>query len=168
MSTEAEGRGLQQGSELRRSVSAAAERIEEILVEAEHAADQIRDDAVAEAERYLAQRRGEADRFVDEQLGRLQTELDRFRANLAQAEPVEEPVAPEVEQPPAQASPPGVVAYAGRSATEAAPVEDRHDKALIRATQLAVQGTERSEIVETLRREFARADSEAIVAEILD
>ena len=51
---------------------------------------------------------------------------------------------------------------------EPAPAGDRRDEALIRATQLAIKGTERALIVEALRREFVRTDAEAIVAEILD
>ncbi len=132
-------------------MSAAAERIEEILLEAERAADQIQHDAVAEAERYLAQRRHEAEIFVSQQLDRLQAELDRFRQNVAGAEPADGPKMAAAEEAPAQV-----------------PDGESHDEALIRATQLAVQGTRRDEIVATLRREFARADPEAIVAEILD
>ncbi len=47
MVAEPDGDGLEHGSELRRSVSAAAQRIEEILLEAERAADEIRRDAIA-------------------------------------------------------------------------------------------------------------------------
>ena len=88
MSAENYGEGLQHGSELRRSVSAAAERIEEILLEAERAAEEIRRDATVEAEHYLAQRRTEANLFVEDQLKRLETELGRFRERLTAGDPV--------------------------------------------------------------------------------
>ncbi len=171
MGAEPDGEGLAHGSELRRSVSAAAQRIEEILLEAERAADEIRRDAIAAGELYLARRRRETDLFVEEQLGRLQAALDAFRDTHSVAEPQDRQGTPSVGPAPVRADPPDAVALSrdpGTAAAEAAPFADRHDEALIRATQLAVQGTERAEIVATLRREFARADPEAIVAEILD
>lgn len=172
MGAEPDGEGLAHGSELRRSVSAAAQRIEEILLEAERAADEIRRDAIAAGELYLARRRRETDLFVEEQLGRLQAALDAFRDTHSVAEPQDRQGTPSVDPAPVRADPPDAVALSRdpdtTAAAEAAPLADRHDEALIRATQLAVQGTERAEIVATLRREFARADPEAIVAEILD
>ncbi len=88
------------------------------------------------------------------------------------AEPEDRLGTPSVDPAPVQAQPPDAAPRpldpSTTAAAEPAPVADRHDEALIRATQLAVQGTERGEIVATLRREFARTDPEAIVAEILD
>lgn len=167
MATEAEGKGWQHGSELRRSVSAAAKRIEEILLDAERAAEQIRRDAETEAEAYLSQRRREANAFVEDQLGQLQMALDGFREQLSEGESNRDQSDASGEGSPTL---PNVFAYPGRTevTVEAAPAGDRRDEALIRATQLAIKGTERALIVEALRREFVRTDAEAIVAEILD
>lgn len=66
--------------------------------------------------------------------------------------------------------PPGVVRYGGAAADDAVETvsHDSRDGALIRATQLAIQGIDRGLIVEVLGREFDLADPEAIVGEILD
>ena len=178
MTTESGGEGWQHGAELRRSVTAAAKRIEEIILDAELAADQIHRDAEAEAEAYLSQHKREVDVLVEGQLAQLQKALDGFRERLSEGAPNGAPI-PSSDQPnlatsgsssESQATPPPVFAYPGRSQTSAepAPAEDRHDEALIRATQLAIKGTERDLIVDVLRREFVHTDPESIVAEILD
>ena len=102
----------------------------------------------------------------------MQAALDAFRDTHIGAEPKDRPGTPSVGPAHMRAQPPDTVALSGDPNTtagaESGPLPDRHDETLIRATQLAVQGTERGEIVATLRREFAHADPEAIVAEILD
>lgn len=160
MSPEPRGAAWQHGTELRQSVSAAADRIDAIMLEAERAAEGIRREAAAEAERYLDERRREADLLVEGQLGRLQAAVDLFREQLKGSGAQGSALAFSVEAATHQ-RPPEV-------ATETALAPDRHDDAVIRATQLLIQGTDRALIVEALRREFASADPEAIVAEILD
>lgn len=159
MSPEPRGSAWEHGSELRRSVSAAADRIDAIMLEAERAAEGIRREATAEAERYLDERRREADLLVEGELGRLRAAVDLFREQLKGSEAHGTAPAFSVEAATAQSPP--------EAATETAPARDRHDDAVIRATQLLIQGTDRALIVEALRREFASADPEAIVAEIL-
>jgi hypothetical protein len=59
------------GSELKRSVSEATRKIEQIVDAAERVAHEIRTDAEAQASRYLEERRHEADRLVEERAGAL-------------------------------------------------------------------------------------------------
>jgi hypothetical protein len=58
-------------SELRRSVSEATARIQEIIDAAERVAEEIRSEAQAEADRYLEGRRREADRLTQERARQL-------------------------------------------------------------------------------------------------
>ncbi len=97
----------------------------------------------------------------------MQTALDGFREQLSEGESNRDQSDASGESSPTS---PNVFAYPGRTevTVEPAPAGDRRDEALIRATQLAIKGTERALIVEALRREFVRTDAEAIVAEILD
>ena len=101
----------------------------------------------------------------------MQAALDAFRDAHTGADPEDRLDTSSVDPAHVRPQPPEAALSADPNvpaSAEPAPVADRHDEALIRATQLALQGTERAEIVATLRREFARVDPEAIVAEILD
>jgi hypothetical protein len=77
---------MNEESQLRRSVSEATARIEEVIDAAERAAESIRAEAEAEASRYLEDRRHEADRVVEErtreldELSRVLSERARFAA----------------------------------------------------------------------------------------
>jgi hypothetical protein len=213
------------GADLRRSVSIAAERIQEILDTAEHVAEGIQTEAKAEAERYLAQKRSEADELAESQAQRLEQALDPLRAQLRTIErtsaemvsaveaaiastrgtsvdspkprPVEVEAEAETEQPepesaleldedaaPAPRKPvpvPAPRAYAGtgrgpdsawepeppsRDAATARGAELR-ESAVIRATQLAISGSARSEIEAALREDFGFEDPRPIVDEVL-
>lgn len=192
-----------EGSELRRSVAAAAMRIDEIIVEAERVAERIRAEAVADAERYLAERRREADWLADRQLAQLEAALDVFRAQLrvikeqgpTTTRSIEEAfgAAPRGESEaesagsPVETAPPqrlaGMVEYSGARAPDghspavAAAGESRRnqlqavaagrERAIIRATQLAIAGSGRGQIADALRAEFGLDDPAAIVDEIL-
>lgn len=219
-------------SDLRRSVSGAAERIQSILDAAEQVANEIRADAERDASEYGEQRRREADAYAEqrrretEALAEAQVkELDRvasiLRDQLAEKEerdrdfvaivteaaeslrggvtvppvvpaPAPEPVAetnsrpepvepeetvarlappPSAPEPVAEREPdlPPLPADDRFStpAVESAPAEASRESALIRATQLAVRGTERGEIERTLRDEFGVSEPSEIVNEIL-
>lgn len=173
-------------------LSGAGERIRQMLVTAETVAQDIRREATEEAERYLAERRREADALVAAQrrgfeealevLRREGPELQRRLAAVTAAleHAVAEPqtAAPAADAaapapPPAAAEPASEPAVAG---PEAAPQEDAgaapasshvRQRALIRATQLAVQGADRATVRETIQREFELDNPEAIVNEIL-
>ena len=163
-------------SELRRSVSEATARIQEIVDAAERVAEEIRAEAEAEADRYLAERRRDADRVVEErarqleELSGLLTERARYVqeqvAALAGAlartvaslraetgAPASEPGPPLAEGEPAEPHP-------GRASGGS-------EEPLLRATQMAVEGTERAEIERTLRREFGVDEPGAFVDRIL-
>lgn len=176
-------------------LSGAAERIRQMLVTAESVAEDIRREATDEAERYLAERRREADALVAarkqqfeqalEILGNARPEIERRLAEVtaaleraledegpAQASPPR-PAAPRVvEQPepdiatPEAPAEPVSAAEDGDGAPTAAASHVRQ-RALIRATQLAVQGAERRVVKETLEREFELEDAGPIVDEIL-
>jgi cell division septum initiation protein DivIVA len=205
-------------SELRRSVSAAAERIEEILGaaegigddlrrEAEADAERIRKDAHAEAGRYKDASRREADRVTEEQVSRLETVLEALRSQLRSIEEqgskmvgaVEEAIERVRAGSRAQESPSEVRLQAAvrprspSSAPHASPTsapapsdekraapairtaddgekngqDSSQQAAMIRATQLAVGGSDRAEIEDTLRREFGLDDPGTIAGEIL-
>ena len=163
-------------SELRRSVSEATARIQEIIDAAERVAEEIRAEAEAEADRYLAERRRDADRLVEErarsleELSGLLTERARYvqeqvgalagalERTVASLRPGASPPSPEP-RPPA-----GEVESAEPLHTRAG---GGAEEPLLRATQMAVEGTERAEIERTLRREFGVDEPNAIVDRIL-
>jgi hypothetical protein len=83
------------------------------------------------------------------------------------------PAPPPPPQPEARPGP-APVAYPGRgmsvpppSAEKGQVADDHAEEALLRATQLAVSGSSRSEIESTLRSEFGLADPAEVVDEIL-
>jgi hypothetical protein len=173
-------------ADLRRLLSGVAERVDEAIAAAERSAEDIRRRAEAEAERLVAERRRqleivEADRSrrFQEALEALRSGIDAVDRESARAVRAAEDAIHRAEQPPvepAQAPRPAdtplppPVAYPGRpreapeGASEGA---ESRTSMLIRATQLAVQGHERSEIEETLESEFGAADVGQIVDEVL-
>lgn len=174
-------------------LSGAAERIRQMLVTAESVADDIRREATEEAERYLAERRREADALVAarrqkfgealEVLRGARPEIERHLGEVTAAleQALQDAPAPRAPDPGPPAAPRPVEAapVAAAAAAEAEPAvaeaetrlpeADPHvrQRALIRATQLAVQGAERGEVQDTLEREFELDDASAIVDEIL-
>ncbi len=199
-------------SELRRSVAAAAERIEEILATAERVGEEIRREAVseserrrrgaeAEAERRLATARAEAERISADQAARLEMALQALRTQMRSIEeqgsaiigtvedaltrirstepagesaPAEPPITPVEPATPAADAAPVPIAYPGATplrpngpGREQPPATDDREAALIRATQLAVAGSDRDEIEAMLRREFELEDPAAVAGEIL-
>jgi hypothetical protein len=179
------------------SLSEAAERIRQMLVTAEDVSEDIRREANEEAARYLAECRREADalvearrahlelvletlrseaREIERRLGAVSAALERALAEPVVAEPGGEPPAkgPEPveqaapEQPkPAPAPLPVEVEAQGGDGTSVGADSQARQRALIRATQLAVQGVERDEVQRTLEREFELDDTAAIIEEIL-
>ena len=177
--TGAEGSGPAPGS-----LSAAAERIRQMLVTAEDVSEDIRREAVAEAERYLEDRRREADQVVAARREQLERALETLRTEgreiterlaavtaaleRALADPlVGEPVASAPETAPAEEPAPAPEAEPAETSPPAPSAAHIRQRALIRATQLAVQGVDRAEVEQTLKREFELEDSAAIVDEIL-
>jgi hypothetical protein len=179
--------------ELRRSLSEATRRIESIVDAAEQAAEEIRAEAREEAETYLSGRRAEADEFVArrssevaEVVGRvvdraeeLRREAEKVIAELRDGTPAPSP-GPAPRDPQMAASPVQAVPMAPRRNSDSdstpgdaesterdAPVSDVREEALLRATQMAVAGHERTEIERVLEAEFAVADVQAVLDEIL-
>jgi hypothetical protein len=179
-------------SELRRSVSEATARIEEIIDTAERVAEGIRAEAEAEARRRLAEREREVDRMAEErarelgELAGLLTERARYVfeqvQGLAQAL---ERTAASIRASGAPAASEGETLEGG--AGERSP-DERHDtgeaqpqprrpasppqrggpdEPLLRAIQMAVAGSERAEIESTLHRDFGVEEPGAIVDQIL-
>jgi predicted NBD/HSP70 family sugar kinase len=153
----------------------------------------IRREATEEAEHYLAERRREADAQAEARRRGLEQALEVIRrtgpqisravaeltAALEQAveggrgdamtasapAPAETPPAPPpVPEPPAPEAVLTPAAAAEQPGSDSSHVRQR---ALIRATQLAVQGADRATVVATLEREFALDDAPALVSEIL-
>ena len=73
-------------TDLRRSVSGAAARIQDILDAAERAASDIQAEAHEEADRYLERRKLEADERAATRIARLDNVLDTLREHLAKLE----------------------------------------------------------------------------------
>jgi len=182
-SDEAEWR---RGSELSRSLAAAAARVDELIGNAQSIAEQIYRDAERDAERLLAERRGEAERLLSEQRALIKDVFETLRRDLDAAERRagdavdagrRRIAAPEV--PPAPRSPPpleaveqaDVVAYPGAAVNP--PPQDggerRQDRAraLVRAGQLAAMGQDRAQIEAALRHELGVERPGEVVDEIL-
>jgi hypothetical protein len=166
-------------SQLRRSVTEATARIQEIIDAAERVAEEIRADAEAEASRYLDERKRDADRLAEEQARRL-SELSDLLAERAryvreQVEALTDALERTVANiragttPPAAAETEPPVAGEEREAPPQTSVRDSGgvEEPLLRATQMAVGGSERGEIERTLRREFGVEEPNAIVDRIL-
>lgn len=164
-------------SRLREALAAATERVEEIIDAAERVAEGIYSDAEGEAERYLTERRREADRLAEEQRERLERVLETIRERLARLESEGRELVAEVERALEAAGTPAAEARAAGESTRggggpAAGVGDAatgemRERALIRATQMAVGGAGRDRIEAALRDELGIADAASIVDEVL-
>jgi len=93
-------------------------------------------------------------------------------APSADREPERRPLAPAPEPEPAaeEPAPVAVASYADTAAERAEagePEADQTSEALLRATQMAVTGKDRAEIIAALRNDFPLVDAEAVVHEIL-
>jgi hypothetical protein len=178
--------GLSHGAELRRSMSLAAERIDEIITTAQQMAEEIRREAEVEAERYLASRRRESERLVEDQLGGVRRALTDLRAELDEAEqrtldPLlgradpgarradAEPPATRATAPPRPVAYPGTLASAESRERESPGIRtaDEGTAALIRASQLAIQGLSRDRIADALQAEYGIERPDEIIDQIL-
>ena len=180
------------GEEIKAEARAqAAAEAAEYVEERRRAADALveeRLDAVAEATGPLGARLAELRR----QAIAITEEVDRSLAAIreltytapARVQPSAAPVSPEpIERPPKgqpaedsrparERAPAPVFAYPGRSASESTPAgvpesPPEMEEALLRATQMAVAGSDRLEIEQVLRSEFSIEDPGEIVSEIL-
>jgi hypothetical protein len=177
--------GFRRGAELRRSMAIAAERVDEIISTAHQMAEQIRGEAEAEADRLVEIRRREADVLAQERLASVRAALGKLRAEIDQIEervveesrdtsgpdtaaaPVEPEAAtrgPQAVQPSAY---PGVGGEQGAQQVDGPRWSDQRAAALIRASQLAVQGESRARIEIVLRDDFGIEQPGEIVDEIL-
>jgi hypothetical protein len=168
-------------------VANVGDRVQEILDTAERVAVQIRAEAEAAATEYLEQRRAEADRAAEDRLRQLKALTQSLAARAASVERETSALVTELdtavrrlgelaEPSPAwaeeaEASAPQAAASGTRAqpqAPEREPVGDRlPEQALLRATQMAVSGTERTEIEMMLRTEFGIRDPESVIAQML-
>jgi hypothetical protein len=161
-------------------VANVGDRVQEILDAAERIAGEIRADAEAAGENYVNERRREAERAVEEgvreftglthsvtaRVETLQREasalvevLEDARRRLASLAQSVEPQT----QPPFRTSPPQpAAAEADTSEGEKIP-----EQAILRATQMAVAGIERTEIELMLRTEFEIRDPASVVDQML-
>jgi hypothetical protein len=181
-----EGGGFRRGSELRRAMALAGERIDEIIATAHQMAGEIRREAEAEADRYIEMRRREAELIVEERLagvraalGALRVEIDGIeRRIIAEARgggqtPAAEPerYSDNPRRPQEEgvrvAAYPGTAGEGGSVGRAGRPPNDERAAALIRASQLAVQGESRDRIEAVLRDDFGIERPDEIVDDIL-
>ena len=164
-------------SSLRQSVSAATERVHEIIDAAERVAEEIRAEAETEAKRYLEQRKQAADQLTEERALLIEelTEslLERAKGVQEQAEAMAGSMRSVIDRirATAAAPPPATARGDGNAAdgdgAEAAPTQASGEEPLLRATQMAVAGTGRPEIEETLKQEFGIEAPGEIVDQVL-
>jgi hypothetical protein len=162
---------------LGKSISSAAEKIQEIVDVAERVALDIRAEAETEAARYREDRRREADALVEERTRRfeelsasLSEHAERVRAEVAS---LSAELGRAVDELRRHDSHGPLVPVASR-VTDAR--QEAHDHgtetplpegALLRAAQMAVAGNSRAEIEAALRDEFDLPDPGAIADDIL-
>jgi hypothetical protein len=179
-------------SELRRSVSEATARIEEIIDTAERVAEEIRAEAEADARRHVAERERDVDRMAEErarelgELAGLLTERARYvfeqvqglasalertaatlRAGWAPATPAEEGLESGADEPSPDERRDRAEAHPEPARHPSRPERGRADEPFLRAIQMAVAGSERAEIERTLHRDFGVDEPGAIVDQIL-
>lgn len=172
-------------TDLRGVVADVGDRVQEILDAAERVAGDIRADAEARAERYLEERRADADELVGERVGELAeltrtlktrleavqheaagliAELDRTIARMVRVPGQDASVSSDGLRPVPtdDRSTPQPVAYPGTRKASGIP-----EQALLRATQMAVGGSDRDEIAQVLSSEFGIEDPEAMLDRML-
>jgi hypothetical protein len=172
------------GSKLKTSITEASRKIESIIDDAERAAAEIRADARVEAEREAQRALTESSvqlaSVVDPLAERVETLRVEAAALVHEIEAASKKLV-ELTQRSEESSTsgpntsstdgnsgPAPVAYPGASSgTAASPASDAPEEAVLRATQMAVAGSSRSEIEETLRSEFGLADAGSVVDDIL-
>ena len=184
-------------SELRRSAAAAAGRVDEIILEAKRVANNIRglylEERRREADRLTDRQLARLEAALEvlraqlgviEQHGSATIRSIEEALNAGAAQPSDRPSvrdagpAAAAEQAAAEAeqadSLTGVVAFPGAEASggsgssgQMRAITEGEEGAIIRATQLAINGSGRDEIIDALGREFGLDDPAAIVDEIL-
>jgi hypothetical protein len=167
-------------------VANVGDRVQEILDAAERIAGEIRAEAEAAGENYVYERRREAERAVEEgvreftglthsvtaRVETLQREAsalvevleDARRRLAALAQSVEPQTQPTFRASPPQAPSPPRPEVAETDASEG---EKIPEQAILRATQMAVAGIERTEIELMLRTEFGIRDPASVVDQML-
>ena len=167
-------------------VANVGDRVQEILDAAERIAGEIRAEAEAAGENYVYERRREAERAVEEgvreftglthsvtaRVETLQREasalvevLEDARRRLSSlAQSVEPQPQPTLRSSPPQAPP---TPHPATAETDTSPSEKIPEQAILRATQMAVAGIERTEIELMLRTEFGIRDPASVVDQML-
>jgi hypothetical protein len=136
----------------------AADRVREVIAEAERQAEEILADARAEAERIRNQAEGQARERVDaarKALEQLEGDLGGAPNPLA-----DDPQTPET----AQAGPEAAVAPP-EPAIEPKPASDEQGARLV-AMKLALDGKPRAEVAKQLRDEFGLEDTDTLVSDV--
>ena len=169
-------------------VANVGDRVQEILDAAERIAGEIRAEAEAAGENYVYERRREAERAVEEGVreftglthsvtARVET-LQREASALVEAARGRPPP-PLLARPKrgaaasadvpllAAASAPAAAAESAAAETDASEGEKIPEQAILRATQMAVAGIERTEIELMLRTEFGIRDPASVVDQML-
>ena len=151
----------EQGGGVRGLVSGVGRQVDEILEAAARVADEIRADAEAQADEVLAARRRELEKVEHElvaRVKRVEEEVSDLLSTLrdAVADLGRDP-APAVEASPAEASP----------SEEKASSEGLAEQALLRATQLAVGGSDRAEIERVLVEQYGFTDASELLDRLL-
>ena len=165
-------------SELARTLAQATARINDIIDAAESVAESIQADAEAEAERYLEDCKREADRTADERARRLSELSDLLVERARYVSEQVDTLAAAVDR---------MVAEMRATSTGGDPAEVREwprdrgqqgpsspekgasgtDEVLLRAVQMAIEGSDRAEIEHTLTSEFGVQEPRAIVDQVL-
>jgi hypothetical protein len=180
------------GASLRGVVGRATEEIQQTLATAEREIEMLQAEAEAEAERYMEAARAEAERVERERLVAISAQtdalteqlhslrdgveatlaaIDRTLANLQQQPGVRDgergprPLRPRPRM--AEAPPPPVDLRQDVPPPPVAPDRPAPEEAMLHATQMAVAGSGREEIEDTLRTEYGLADPARLVTEIL-
>jgi len=161
-------------------VANVGNRVQEILDSAERVAGEIRSEAEAEAKRYLDERRREADLAVADRLREF-TDLSQSMAQRVESLQREAALLTEALDEARRSFDADLAASANEAADtpirqELRPTEDPEavsdpvpvpDQAILRATQMAVAGTDRAQIEIMLRTDFGIDDPAAVVNRML-
>lgn len=164
-------------------VENAGNRVQEILDAAERVTAEIQADAEAAAARYLEERRHEADQIVEGRIDELADLTGGLKSRLASVQQEALALLAELEaittrivrvpstgqgadpgglRPVPDVEPaPQPVAYPGTGRPDRA-----RQQGILRATQMAVAGTDRAEIERMLRTEFGIEDAAAVLDQL--